>query len=64
MRCVGKLGMPEVDSFIQYLVNEDEVFPDGLLGYLATEVLDDDDNPVEQFEDEGGEELNLVVATT
>lgn len=41
-------------KFTQYFVNENEVLPNGLLGDLAAEVFDYDNDSVEKLEYEGG----------
>jgi hypothetical protein len=54
VRGVGQLRVTEVDYFIEDLVDQYEVFADGLLADGAAEVFDNDDDAVEQFEDVGG----------
>lgn len=46
--------MSKVDDFIEYFIDKNEVFPDHFLTNLSEKVLDDDDNSVEEFENEGG----------
>lgn len=54
VRGVGELRVSEVQDLVQDLVDEDEVLADGFLVDEAAEVLDDDDDAVEEFEDVGG----------
>lgn len=54
MGSVGQLRVPEVDDFVEDLVNQNEVLSDRLLSDSATEVLDDDCDAVEEFEEVGG----------
>lgn len=49
--------MPEVDDFVQDLIDEYKVFADGLLIDGAAEVLDDDHDPIEQFQEVGGRDV-------
>lgn len=46
--------MSEVDDLVEYLIDEDEVLPDDFFIDDPAEVLDDDDDAIEKFQDVGG----------
>ena len=50
---VGELGVPEVNDFVQYLVNQYKVFADGFLIDDPTEILDYDHDAIQQLQDIG-----------
>lgn len=51
---IGELGVSKIDDLVEDLVDEYKILADDFLVDGSAEVLDDDDDPVEQFEDVGG----------
>lgn len=49
--------MSKIDDFIENLIHEDKVLADRFLANDAAEVFNDDDDPVEQFQDVGGRNI-------
>lgn len=54
---VGELRMSEVDDLIEDLIDEYKVLADDFFIDGSAEVLDDDDDAVEEFEDVGGRDV-------
>lgn len=54
MRGIGQLGVSEVDDLVEYFVDEYEVLSDDFFIDEPAEILDDDYDAIEQFQDVGG----------
>lgn len=57
MRGIGQLRVSEIDDFIEYFIDEYKVLADDFFVDEAAKVLDDDYDPVEQFQDVGGGDI-------